>query len=157
MNSLTRGAAMLMAHAIVCSAGAQAASGLMIMNARALASIPGAPTSVVYLSVHNAGGSSDRLVSASTPLARKVEFHSSSLSQGVVSMRPLAGVNIAVGSMVEFRNGGNHLMLVGLLRPLVAGTKLPLTLHFQKAGDLTVMLPVEAHSPAAPPAHHARQ
>jgi periplasmic copper chaperone A len=49
---------------------------------------------------------------------------------------------VPVGSLVEFRSGGNHLMLVGLARPLVAGMVLPLTLKFQRAGEIKVNVPV---------------
>ncbi len=135
---------------------ANAASGMMVMQAKAVASIPGAPTSVVYLMLHNAGGTGDRLLGASTPLAQKVELHSSAVSDGVATMRPLDGVDIAVGSMAEFKSGGNHLMLIGLKQPLTAGMVLPLTLKFQKSGQLTVNVPVVALTPAVtvPASHH---
>jgi copper(I)-binding protein len=101
-----------------------AASAMMVMQVRAVASIPGAPTSVVYLTLHNAGGTSDRLLSASTPVAQRVEIHAGGVSHGVAMMRPIAGIDIAVGSMVEFKSGGNHLMLIGLRQPLSAGSTL---------------------------------
>jgi periplasmic copper chaperone A len=132
-------------------APAMAASGIMVMHAKAMASIPGAPTGVVYLTLHNAGGTNDRLLGASTPLAQRVEIHTGGMSHGVATMRPLERIDIAVGGMVEFKNGGNHLMLIGLLRPLLAGTTLPLTLKFQKSGEQTVHIPVVALMlPAAP-------
>jgi periplasmic copper chaperone A len=126
-----------------------AASNIMVMQARAMASIPGAPAGVVYLTLHNAGGTSDRLLGASTPLAQKVEMHGGGMSHGVAIMRPLEGIDIAVGSIVEFKTGGNHLMLIGLQRPLTAGMVLPLTLKFQKSGEQKVNVPVMPQAPAA--------
>jgi copper(I)-binding protein len=129
-----------------------AASGMMVMQARAMASIPGAPIGVIYLTLHNAGSSSDRLLGASTPLAQKVEIHGGGISHGVAMMRPLEVIDIAVGSIVEFKNGGNHLMLIGLQRPLTVGMVLPVTLRFQKSGEQQVNVPVVPQALAAPSA-----
>ena len=128
------------------------AADLMVMSPRAMASIPGAPATVIYLSVHNVGGVADRLVGASTPLASKVEIHSGGMNGGVNVMRPLDGITIAVGDMIEFRSGGNHLMLTGLRRPLTVGMVVPLVLRFQKAGEVRVAVPVVALAAASLPA-----
>jgi periplasmic copper chaperone A len=118
------------------------APGIQVLQPSAFATAPGAPTAVVLLTLHNIGASADTLLGAKTPLAGKVEFHSSRMSGGVMSMRPLAKVPVPVGSLVEFHSGGNHLMLVGLVRPLTAGMVIPLTLKFQKGGELKVDVPV---------------
>jgi periplasmic copper chaperone A len=123
-------------------AAAADSSGLMVLGARAMATLPGAPNSVVYLTLHNAGGGADRLLGASTPLARRVEIHGADMSQGVNRMRPLDGVAVAVGSLVEFKSGGAHLMLLGLSKPLQAGMVIPLTLRFQRAGSIALQVPV---------------
>ena len=51
--------------------------------------------------------------------------------------------------MVELKPGGLHLMFVGLKAPLKAGDKFPLTLTFEKAGTVEVVVNVEAAAPAA--------
>ena len=40
--------------------------------------------------------------------------------------------------------GGLHVMLMGLPQPLKAGTTLPLTLNFEKAGTVTLDVPILA-------------
>ena len=50
------------------------------------------------------------------------------------------------------RPGGSHLMIVGLRNPLVKGDRVPLTLHFERAGELQVELEVQAGD--AKKAHH---
>ena len=124
------------------SAWAAAASGIQVMQPRAFATAPGAPTALVLLSLHNTGASADTLLGAKTPLAGKVEIHSMGTTGGVMSMRPLTSVPVPVGALVEFTSGGNHLMLVGVARPLEAGMVVPLTLKFQKAGEIKVNVPV---------------
>jgi periplasmic copper chaperone A len=124
------------------SAWALAASGIQVLQPKAFATAPGAPTALVLLSLHNTGGSADTLLGARTPLAGKVEIHSMDMTGSVMSMRPMASVPVPVGSLVEFRSGGKHLMLVGLARPLEPGMVIPLTLKFQKAGEIKVNVPV---------------
>jgi periplasmic copper chaperone A len=128
--------------ALAFGAPALADSGIQVMQPRAFATPSGAPTALVLLTLHNIGATADTLLGASTPLAAKVEMHSMDMTGGTMRMRPLKNMPVPVGSLVEFRSGGNHLMLVGLKRPLVAGQVVPLTLRFQKAGAVRVDVPV---------------
>ena len=67
-------------------------------------------------------------------------------------MRPLpAGLTVPPGGAAALAPGGRHVMLIGLRRPLGAGTIVPLTLHF--AGGLTVDMeaPVRPAGGGAPP------
>jgi copper(I)-binding protein len=132
----------IVAAAMYVVAASAADSGIQVMQPKAFATAPGAPTALVLLSLHNTGAVADTLLGASTPLAARVEMHSMNMVGGVMSMRPLATVAVPVGSLVEFRSGGNHLMLVGLTRPLTPGMVVPLTLRFQKAGAQQLSIPV---------------
>jgi copper(I)-binding protein len=117
---------------------------IVVLQSRATPSIPGAPTTAVYLSLHNEGARADRLLGASSPFAARIEIHRTNMSAGVSSMRPVDGVDLPVGGQIEFGSGGLHLMLVGLVRPLLPGMALPLTLKFQSAGEVKVVVPVLA-------------
>ena len=111
-----------------------------------------------YTIIVNSGKTADQLVSATTPVADKVEIHTMTMVGGVMKMRPLHdGVAIPAGGTAKLAPGGNHLMLIGLKAPLVEGTLVPLTLNFAKAGAVKVELKVEAAG-AAEPAHanHAK-
>jgi copper(I)-binding protein len=139
-----RRATLLLCCTLMCTLAvdAAAAAAIAVMQARAFATAPGAPTALVLLSLHNTGAMADRLLGARTPLAGKVEIHGSSMSGGVMRMRALAAVDVPVGSMVELRSGSNHLMLIGLAQPLTAGMVVPLTLTFAVAGKVRVDVPV---------------
>ncbi len=117
-------------------AGNIGADNLRISPAHAPATPTGAPTAVVYLSVHNIGAVSDRLVRASTPIAAQAELHRSQLDGGIMRMRPLAGVDLPVGGSIEMSSGGLHLMLIGLRHPLKPGEHFALRLEFARAGVL---------------------
>lgn len=113
---------------------------------------PGASVGVGYMIITNSG-KDDHLVSVSSPVAERVELHSSRLEGGVMKMRKLEQLNIPSGGAVRFEPGALHLMLVGLKQPLVEGTTVPLTLRFRSAGELTIQLKVEAIGAQGKSAH----
>lgn len=103
----------------------------------------GARVGVGYLTIINKGTTADRLVSATSPSAEKVEIHEMKMDDGVMKMRELAGgVPIEPGKRSMLAPGGNHLMLMGLKAPLKEGEKVPVTLTFEKAGKVDVALDV---------------
>jgi iron complex outermembrane receptor protein len=98
---------------------------------------------VAYFTLENRGGTDDALVAASTPAATRVEFHQTTLADGMARMRPLEQVALPAGKTVKVEPGGIHLMLVQLKQPLVAGVPVPLTLEFREAGKVEVQLSIE--------------
>jgi copper(I)-binding protein len=105
---------------------------------------PSATTGVGYFKVTNTGTEADRLISAESPNAQKVEMHESSEENGIAKMRRLQVVDIAPGQTVEFKPSGYHLMLIGLKSGLAEGDRIPATFVFEKAGRVDVELTVEA-------------
>jgi copper(I)-binding protein len=114
---------------------------LEIKNAWARATAGKADMGVAYVTIQSPTG--DRVVSWSTPVAKKAELHTMSMEGMVMKMRPLAGLDIPAGEAVTLKPGGDHVMLMGLNQPLRAGQTFPLTLDFEKAGRRTVMVSVE--------------
>lgn len=96
-----------------------------------------------FMTLHNHGHHADRLTGAGTPVAGKAEIHRTSVgADGVMKMRPVAVVDVPAGGMVELKPGGLHVMLMHLKEELKPGMEIPLTLTFEKAGDVTVTIPV---------------
>ena len=86
----------------------------------------------------------DVLVSASAPVATKVEIHTMSMDGDVMKMRMLDKLEIKAGEKMSMQPGaGAHVMLMGLKQPLKAGDSFPLTLNFRKAGKVTVDVTVK--------------
>ena len=96
-----------------------------------------------YLKLDNAGAA-DRLVSASASVSEKVELHSMAMEGDVMRMRQVDGIDLPTGKPVELKPGGFHIMFIGLKAPLKAGDSFPLQLKFEKAGDVTVDVKIEA-------------
>ena len=96
-----------------------------------------------FLTIENAGAD-DRLVSASAEVSKVVELHSMSMEGDVMRMRQLDSIALPAGKAVALKPGALHIMLIGLKAPLKEGDKFPLKLKFEKAGEVTVQVNVEA-------------
>ena len=110
---------------------------------------PGAPTAAAYVTVLNAGRKPDRLLSATSPDAARVELHRMDMAGGVMRMRSVTeGVEAPPGAPVSLQPGsGLHLMLIAPKRRLVAGDRVRLDLRFARAGAQSVVAPVQAQAP----------
>ena len=85
----------------------------------------------------------DRLTGGSTPRAGSLQVHEMKTENGMMKMAELtAGLPLPAGQAVALAPGGNHLMLIGLTAPLVAGETVPLTFQFASAPAITVQAQV---------------
>jgi len=116
---------------------------LTVSNVWARASAGPARAGAAYLTVANNGKAMDRLIAVATPAAKNASLHTSLIEQGVMKMRPLKAVEVHPGEPAVLRPGGAHIMLMGLKAPLKEGTQFPLTLTFEKAGTVEVMVTVQ--------------
>ena len=97
-----------------------------------------------YMTVVN-DGETDRLVSASCPAAGFVELHAIWVKGPVLEMRKMdGGLVIPPANQQILKPRGYHLLMSGLASPLTVGSKLPITLVFERAGSVTVDFAVEA-------------
>ena len=118
------------------------AGDLEIGSFWARAMLPGQPAGGGYLTISSKGGG-DRLLSASSPAAGKVEIHRMEIANDVMVMRPVdGGLEIPAGGTVELQPGGLHLMFMSPSEPFREGEAVPVTLEFEKAGSVEIALPV---------------
>jgi periplasmic copper chaperone A len=118
------------------------AGDLRIDHPYATPTRPGLSTGAVYFrGIRNTGSVADRLLSASTPVAGRVEIHRMQMLQGaqgeVMQMRAVPALEVPAGATVGMKHGtpdGHHLMLLDLKAPLKDGDRFPVTLTFEKAG-----------------------
>jgi copper(I)-binding protein len=113
---------------------------------------PGAKVAAGYMELRNNGRQPDRLVSASTALAQRVEIHITLRDGEVMKMRQVPALEIPARERYELRPGGSHLMLVDLVRPLKQGERFSMRLVFERAGELEVELEVQELGSRRP--HH---
>ena len=155
MLSVRSPALTLLALATVCAAPASAqqvkVGDLVLDHAWGRATPGGAKVGGGYLTIENKGATPDKLVGGSTPVAGKVEVHEMTMTNGVMKMRSVKdGLSIPPGKSVTLAPGGYHIMMMELKAPLKKGDKVPVTLAFEKAGEVKVTLDIQAIGATGP-------
>jgi periplasmic copper chaperone A len=117
-------------------------NGIRVENAWSRAAMQGR-TGVVYLTI------------VTTPVAAKAELHESFTENGVAKMRAVGALPAAQGNKVTLAPGGYHIMLMDLKQPLRQGDAFPVTLNFEKAGQVTATVTVQKAGGSMPMGHDA--
>ncbi|MEO7253381.1 MAG: copper chaperone PCu(A)C [Casimicrobium sp.] len=104
---------------------------------------PGAVKNSAAFMTFNNAGVADKLISVTGSVAKEVQMHSMVTEGGMMKMREINALDIPANSKAEFKPGGYHVMLIGIPDGLKEGTKFPLKLKFEKAGEITVQVSVE--------------
>jgi hypothetical protein len=110
------------------------------------ASITDGDSGMGYLVLRNAGNQPDKLLSAHTEIARKIELHAHGKGGDIPTMRQVKSVAIPAGGEVRLEPGGLHLVLMGLKQPLEEGQHFPVVLQFERAGKITVDMFVQKNA-----------
>ena len=109
------------------------------------AAIGNNPVTAAYVTIKNEGDQADRLVSASCACSQSATLHTMVMQgQDMIMEEPKDGFPVAPGQTLVFKPGGNHIMLSGLTNPPKDGGTETLTLHFERAGDVKLPMPVSA-------------
>ncbi len=108
-------------------------------------SLPSSTSAAAFLVLRNQTGRDDRLIGARSDLAGRVALHSHDEdANGVMRMDEIeGGVPLADGQSHEFARGGDHLMFTKLDAPLEQGQLVTVTLVFEKAGEVEILVPVD--------------
>ncbi|MFV0411630.1 MAG: copper chaperone PCu(A)C [Paracoccus sp. (in: a-proteobacteria)] len=85
------------------------------------------------------------LSAASSPVAGKLELHTSKESaDGMMQMMPIeGGIAIAPYGQHQLARGGDHLMFMDISQPLVQGDEVPISLDLGECGKVDVTLPFD--------------
>lgn len=127
---------------VLLSACSSNAPPIAIENAWSPPTPPGAPAAAVYMTI--TAREADVLLSATTPIAQRAEMHATTNVDGMMQMRPLERAPLAPGERVQFEPGGRHFMLMGVQAPPGPGSEFPMTLRFERAGDITIAVRVRS-------------
>jgi copper(I)-binding protein len=122
-----------------------ALGGLAIAHPFAFATPPNGANGAAYMTITNAAAAPDRLVEVRAGFAGKAELHRTEAgADGVMKMiHQPEGIEVPAGGTAVLEPGGYHVMLLGLTAPLVEGTKVPVVLVFETAGEIEVELAIE--------------
>jgi copper(I)-binding protein len=117
---------------------------LQIVHPWTRATPTGAKVAAGYMTIHNRGTVSDRLVGGSSTVAGRFEVHQMTTEQNVMVMRPIGELEIKPGETIELKPESLHVMLVELRQPLAKGERVKGTLVFEKAGTVEIEYVVQA-------------
>lgn len=131
---------------------------LLVFHPWTLPTEAGVHEAPVYLWIDNEGAQDDALLGASTPLTERVELREARSVDGARTTQAVTLAFVNARSTSEYSHDGVHLWLSGLKSPLVVGERVPLVLHFERAGPVEVEIGVQAspeppRPPAAPDPH----
>ncbi len=131
------------------SAPSSAGPDIKIEGAWARPSPKMAGAGAAYMTLKNTGGEADTLIAGDTSAAEVVELHETLIDEnGVMKMRPKeGGIEVSAGGSAELKPGGMHIMLIRLAKPLETGDVIPLTLTFEKSGEMTIDVLVSEQAP----------
>ena len=111
-----------------------AAADVFVTNAWVRSTVPGQKATGAFLTI--ASNQPTALVGASSSAIKTVEIHEMKMDGGVMKMREVQRIDVVPGKVTELKPGGYHIMLMGLEVPLVAGSKVPLTLTFKDKNNV---------------------
>ncbi|MBF0379503.1 MAG: copper chaperone PCu(A)C [Magnetococcales bacterium] len=117
---------------------------IMVQKPWARASARMAKAGAAFMTITNHSMDNDRLISASSEIAKFTELHTHIHDNGIMRMRKVEHIDIPKGEMVALKPGGDHVMFINLKRKLNLGDKLPVTLEFKNAGKVEVEVEVKA-------------
>jgi len=118
------------------------AGDMLISKPWARASAGMAKAGGAFMFIYNETGHDDTLLSAKADIAKKVELHTHTMEGGMMRMRQVPSIPTPNGDTQMLQPGGYHVMFMGLHKPLVEGETFPLTLVFEKAGEITTTIEV---------------
>jgi copper(I)-binding protein len=110
--------------------------------------VGGSANAAVFMTIRSQ--TPDRLIAASTPVAKKTDLMTMAGGSGAMEMKYVNGIDIPANEPVSLNPGGLHVWLADLNQPLRAGQRFPITLRFEKAGERQVIVTIIKPA-AAPP------
>ena len=121
------------------------AQDIKITDAYARSAGKMAKSGAAFLVIENLSGTEDRLMEVWSDAAKRVQLHTHVKGDdGVMKMRHVEqGFGIPAQGQHVLKRGGDHIMFMGLVTPWEDGDVLNVTLHFEKAGDVPVAIPVD--------------
>jgi copper(I)-binding protein len=110
---------------------------------------PPADIAALYFAMVDRDGEGDRLLGVTAEAAAMTHLHSTVTEGDSSRMVPVeGGIVLPPNGMTALEPGGLHVMLMNLENPLVDGDTITVTLQFERAGAVTIEVPVVTYSEA---------
>ncbi|MDQ7260362.1 copper chaperone PCu(A)C [Paracoccus sp. PS-1] len=100
-------------------------------------------SAAAFMVIQNRGAAPCTLSAVASDAAERVALHTHREESGVMRMAEAGPIEIPAGGSHPLARGGDHVMLMGLKRPLQDGDTLVLMLDFGGCGTIDARLPVD--------------
>jgi copper(I)-binding protein len=136
---------LILAASLALATPALAHDGVHVNAAYAVVASEEATTAAAFMSILNHATEEDILVSVTSSAADRVEMHTHAEdASGMMVMSEVeGGFAVPPEGTRALARGGDHLMLIGLTRPLVPGDRIDLQLTFSRGEVIDLILPVQ--------------
>ncbi|MDX1662191.1 MAG: copper chaperone PCu(A)C [Candidatus Promineifilaceae bacterium] len=122
-------------------------SGIEVHDAWGRLAPMAANTSSFYMELHNHEHEDDLLLEVMAEDCVSSQLHESTMTDGVVRMQPVAEVLVPGDGVLMLEPGGIHIMCLDLTEGLTEGDEVPVTLVFEQAGEVPVMVEMRDDAP----------
>jgi len=126
LHPMRRTSRLLGAVLLCASAMAQAQTDISVGDAWVRATVPQQKVTGAFMQLTAAQDA--RLIEVRSSIAGSAELHQMSMTDNVMKMRHIEGLDLPAGKAVGLTPGGYHVMLFDLKAPVMAGDKIALTL-----------------------------
>jgi periplasmic copper chaperone A len=125
------------------------AASISISEPRVRVPLNGRDQTAAYLTLTNSGTKADRLISASSPSAGKLELHAHlTTADGLMAMRQINQIDVPAGAQVPLTPGGLHIMVKQVKPGLKVGDTLAIMLIFASGQSVRFSAPIVANPSA---------
>lgn len=97
-----------------------------------------------YMVIENKGSTARSVVSATSPDISKIELHEMKMSSGMMSMGPVAKIDVPAKGKATLAPNGLHMMLFGVKSKLAEGGKVSITLKLDDGSTVPVTASVRS-------------
>ena len=114
---------------------------------------PAAKTTAAFMTIQNAGSEERILLAATCEVAESAQIHTMEQVGEVMKMRELSSLRVPSSGQTRLAPKGNHIMLIGLFRPISEGEVIPISLNFSDGSIVNVDAVVRKWRPMSPMSH----
>lgn len=138
---------------LLCSASFSVMANVVLTDGQVRAMPPSVPNTAAYLTLENHGPAIN-LIAVDADFVKEAQLHTVIEEGGMVKMRQVESFPIPQHGKLTLSESGQHIMLLGLKQPLVAGKPVQLTLKFDDGSQLPVSLMVSKQAMTKTEDHH---
>ncbi len=115
------------------------AGDIQIKDAYVRAVPPNLSASASFMKITNSSNETVYLKSAASGIAKNIELHEHTMSNGMMKMQQVKEIKIPAKSTIELKPGGYHVMLIGLNKKLIPNEVVDsFTLNFSNNTSLKI-------------------